>query len=970
MSDVSNVASLTPMMRQYFEIKQQYPDTLVFYRLGDFYELFHDDAKVISDLLDLTLTRRNNVPMAGVPFHAADGYIARLIKLGRSVVICEQVGDRATTKGMMERKVSRIITPGTVTDEGMVPEREENIIACIFEQKGVFGLSHLNISSGKFVASEYQSLADLSVMLSKLSPAELLYPERFTYYKDIQNILCRKALPLWDFDYDNAVTALCKQFKTMSLNGFGVDKLHTGICAAAALINYVKSTQNTDLEHVRAISLEESNSLVIIDRAARKNLELTERLSGELHGSLLGVLDKTSTAMGSRLLRNMLLNPLRNNTEIEGRLDLVEALAHANKRFELSELLSSIGDLERIVARIGLRSAKPRDLSTLRDSISLLPELKELLRTCVQQSNDAGAQSSEYENTDNSNANAPAPALAPAPACANTISASDDVTTLQEVAPDNCSTTGTQSSDAKSNKYRDILINKAEMLPKLDEVYELLKKAIAEMPALLVRDGGVIASEYSAELDELRELQSGSERILMKIEEREKERTEISSLKVRFNNVHGFYIEVSKSNSDKVPADYIRRQTLKNSERYITPELKELEDKTLSAKTRALLLEKELYDQIVEELIKHLPDLSAFAHNVAVIDTALSLAKCALEHHYVRPELSSDNIINIEQGRHAVVEAISDTPFIANSLELSPKRNLAVISGPNMGGKSTFMRQVALIAIMARIGSFVPATSAIIGDIDRIFTRIGASDDLSSGRSTFMVEMEETATILNNATDLSLVIMDEVGRGTSGAEGSAIAEAIVQYLAKDIHPKTMFATHYAEVTTLVELYPNAFNLCFNAKEFNGKIVFLYQAEKGRQSRSFGIEVAQLAGVPVKITKKAIGFYIARTKELDNANIFTPPLLATNDLGNLDSASDNNASTENAPASQIADAKQKQATLEAKLIEAQAQAAALQEELSKAQSLMQSIKEIDLNSLTPLQALITLSSLKETLTAKN
>lgn len=966
MSDVSNVASLTPMMRQYFEIKQQYPDTLVFYRLGDFYELFHDDAKVISDLLDLTLTRRNNVPMAGVPFHAADGYIARLIKLGRSVVICEQVGDRATTKGMMERKVSRIITPGTVTDEGMVPEREENIIACIFEQKGVFGLSHLNISSGKFVASEYQSLADLSVMLSKLSPAELLYPERFTYYKDIQNILCRKALPLWDFDYDNAVTALCKQFNTMSLNGFGVDKLHTGICAAAALINYVKSTQNTNLEHVRAISLEESNSLVIIDRAARKNLELTESLSGELRGSLLGVLDKTSTAMGSRLLRNMLLNPLRNNTEIEGRLDLVEALAHANKRFDLSELLCSIGDLERIVARIGLRSAKPRDLSTLRDSLSLLPELKELLRTCVQQTSDDGAPSSEYENTDNTNATAPSPAPAPAasPACADTVSASDDVTTSEEIAPDTCSAKDTQQSDAKSNQYRDILINKAEMLPKLDEVYELLKKAIAEMPALLVRDGGVIASLYSPELDELRELQSGSERILMKIEEREKERTEISSLKVRFNNVHGFYIEVSKANSDKVPADYIRRQTLKNSERYITPELKELEDKTLSAKTRALLLEKELYDQIVEELIKHLPDLSAFAHNVAVIDTALSLAKCALEHHYVRPELSSDNIIKIEEGRHAVVEAISDTPFIANSLELSTKRNLAVISGPNMGGKSTFMRQVALIAIMARIGSFVPAKSAIIGDIDRIFTRIGASDDLSSGRSTFMVEMEETATILNNATDLSLVIMDEVGRGTSGAEGSAIAEAIVQYLAKDIHPKTMFATHYAEVTTLVELYPNAFNLCFNAKEFNGKIVFLYQAEKGRQSRSFGIEVAQLAGVPVKITKKAIGFYIARTKELDNANIFTPPLLATNDLGNLDSASDNNFSTENAHASQIADAKQKQATLEAKLIEAQAQAAALQEELSKAQSLMQSIKEIDLNSLTPLQALNTLSSLKE------
>ncbi len=949
MSEMINLASLTPMMRQYFEIKKQYPDTLVFYRLGDFYELFYDDAKIVSNLLDLTLTRRNAqsespVPMAGIPFHAADGYIAKLIRLGRSVVICEQIGDRASTKGMMERQVTKIITPGTVTDEGMVPDREDNLIASVYEEKGVFALSCLNISSGRFTVGEFKSLADLKVMLSKVAPAELLYPEQFKYYDDIQSCLCRKALPVWEYNYDTAFEALCKQFKTRSLNGFGIEKLHVGICAAGSLISYVKFTQNTDIVHVTSIALDESSSTVIIDRPARKNLELTESLSGELKGSLVGVLDKSCTSMGSRLLRNMIVNPLRNNAEIERRLDFVEALQRSLELAKFTDILASMGDLERIVARIGLRSARPRDLSTLREALKLLPEIKRILKS----------ESVAIGNGQD-------PTAARAAAAREAARAEGGQSAELAVEP-----TEQEIAD-KCKRLAAVLKERAECLPDMDDICKLLTDAIAEYPAVMVRDGGVIANGYNSELDELRELQTGSESILLKIEEREKERTEISSLKVRFNNVHGYYIEVSKVNTDKVPMDYIRRQTLKNSERYITPELKELEDKTLSAKTRCLQLEKEIYEQLLEEMIKHLPDLSAFAHNIAVLDVSLALAECALKNHYVRPKLTDKNIIKIVKGRHPVVEAISEKPFIANSIELNSKSNLAVISGPNMGGKSTFMRQTALIAIMARIGSFVPANSAIIGDIDRIYTRIGASDDLASGRSTFMVEMEETATILNNATDLSLVIMDEVGRGTSGAEGSAIAEAIVQYLAKDIHPKTMFATHYTEVTTLVEVYPNAFNLCFNAKEFQGKIVFLYQAERGRQSRSFGIEVAQLAGVPVKITKKAIGFYISRTKEIDSANIFTPPLLASAELGAMEAATSDNANVSNeADAAIIASQNQRIATLEAEKREAVAQVASLEDEINKNHELLKTLKSIDLNTLTPLQALNTLSSLIESI----
>lgn len=903
--DGIDVNQLTPMMRQYFEVKKNYPDTLVFYRLGDFYELFYDDAKIVSNLLDLTLTRRGNqssqpVPMAGVPYHSSDNYIARLIKLGRSVVICDQVGDR--NKGtMMSRKVTRIITPGTVTDEGMIPERQDNLIAAIYEERDVFALVTLNLSTGRFGATQVNSLPQLAMLLSKTSPAELLYPERFKYYKEIQNIVCRKALPAWDFNHDTAYAKLCEQFKTNSLQSFGIHNLKCAICAAGALLNYVKTTQNVALEHVTNIVNDNVSNVVMLDHNAQKNLELISSLSGNEKNSLLGILDETQTSMGSRMLRNMIINPLRNNEQVNNRLDLVEALQHAPKSEQLSQILSAMGDLERIVARIGLRSAKPRDLSKLRDAIELLPIFKENL---VSQ---------------------------------DLVSSDDDGKSL-------------------SDKQLTLLQAQSELLPELDEVGILLKNAIKEFPALLLREGGVIADGYHQELDELRDLQNGSEQTLQAIEEREKERTGISTLKVRFNNVHGYYIELSRLAADQVPSEYVRRQTLKNSERYITPELKALEERSLSAKARSLQLEKELYDQVIENLILSLPKLSAFAHNTALLDVALSLARVATKRHYVRPQLSSQSIIKVEAGRHPVVEAINEQQFIVNSLELNDKQSLAVISGPNMGGKSTFMRQNALIAIMARMGSFVPATSALIGDIDRIFTRIGASDDLSSGRSTFMVEMEETATILNNATENSLVIMDEVGRGTSGAEGAAIAEAIVQYLSKNIHPKTMFATHYTEVTTLVESYSNAFNLCFNAKEFQGKIVFLYSAQRGRQSRSFGIEVAQLAGVPSKITKSAIGFYQARTKELNSNSIFTAPLLS------FDTSTTDQESLH---------LMQEQITaLQSQLMESQAQISQLEFEIERQKEMKNQLSELDLNSLTPLEALNTLNELKKLATTKS
>ena len=963
---------LTPMMKQYFEVKQQYPDTLVFFRLGDFYELFYDDAKIVSNLLDLTLTRRGNqggepVPMAGIPFHAADSYIARLLKMGRSIVICEQMVDKQTAgRNMIPRKVSRIITPGTVTDEGMVPERQDNILAAVFADKTNFGFSTLDLSTGRFTTTEVDNLPDLLLYVNKVNPAELLYPERFAYFKEIEHLLCIKSLPAWDFDFETAQTLLCQQFKTKSLSGFDVQGMHAGICAAGALLHYLKSTQTVDIAHITGIVHDKSSNLVLLDKNAQRNLELLSNLNGNDQGSLLAILDETRTLMGSRLLRNMLVNPLRNNQELNYRLDVVEALMQWPQAEELSSILSNIGDLERIVARIGLSSAKPRDLSKLRDALAQIPSIKHLLNTAftagssdLPQGQTVTAQTAADVATDTTTTTTATDATAETAMAATAATAATTETTTATAA------TTANSTNPDAERYRTLLALKADQIPDLSAVHDLLQRAIKEFPSLLIRDGDVIADGYNDELDELRDLQNGSEQTLKAIEEREKQRTGINTLKVSFNNIHGYYIEVSRGAADRVPMDYIRRQTLKNSERYITPELKELEEKTLSAQTRCLQIEKELFEQVLEQLIAAIPELSTLAHLLAQLDVAQALGRVAQKRGYTRPTLTSDSVIKIVAGRHPVVEALSTNQFISNGIELNAEHNLAVISGPNMGGKSTFMRQTALIAIMARMGSFVPAKEAVIGDIDRIFTRIGASDDLAAGRSTFMVEMEETATILNNASPKSLVIMDEVGRGTSGAEGAAIAEAIVQYLAKDLKPKTMFATHYAEVTTLVENYPNAFNLCFNAKEFQGQIVFLYHAERGRQARSFGIEVAQLAGVPSKITKKALGFFKARAKELDNSNLFTPPLSLTDELSEVNSAAGSDSPDLKA---QLQAQAQLIAQLQAQLTETQAEKAQLEHEDAQLKELISELTALNLDSLTPLNALNLLSELKAKLTA--
>lgn len=962
---MSEQDNITPMMRHYQEVKAQYPDDLVFYRLGDFYELFYDDAKVASEVLDLTLTRRGNnngnpIPMAGVPFHAADTYISRLLKQGYSVVICEQIGERKQGKSM-DRKVTKVITPGTVTEDEMLPERQDNLVASIYQDKLHFGFATLNLCSGKFTTTELSSTQDLKLYIDKIAPAELIYPERFAYMDLIQDCLCIKARPLWTYDYQTAYDALCKQFKTKSLIGFGIEEQTSAICAAGSLLDYVHSTQNVTLEHITSISRYESSNIVLLDKCAQKNLELVTNLNGESHGSLLNVLDQTRTSMGSRQLRNMMLNPMRDNAKVNQRLDLVEAFMSFPKLEELSDLFASIGDIERIVARISLHSAKPRDLSKLRDSLELLPSIKYTLCTGAGLEPPApvtfkpldahnfardhdvdgaptnfnsdygviiggqvadGGMATPTIGTDAAQTNAFREALnvfdAQHKAQAEQIEALDaqaEARTEAEAwtgagpnarpgtgagteAEPNAGisgATGATSSEAMEQgqpvlqeyggrlsapQMQRIFKQWSDNLPEVADLADLLKRSIKEFPALLLRDGGVIADGYNADLDQKRDLQNGAEETLAAIEEREKARTGINNLKVRYNNLHGYYIEISKSAAQNAPLDYARLQTLKNAERFITEELRELQKETSAAKEESLRLEKRLFDEVQETLISRLNDLKAISQQLALMDACVSLSEVALQRHYVRPVLVDKSYFKVVAGRHPVVESLSNTPFISNGLELSDEHSLVVISGPNMGGKSTFMRQNALIAIMARMGSFVPANSAIIGDIDRIFTRIGASDDLASGRSTFMVEMEETATILNNASPKSLVIMDEVGRGTSGLEGAAIAEAIVQYLVNTLPAKTMFATHYTEVTNLVENYPNAQNLCFNAKEYQGKIVFLYHAQPGRQSRSFGIEVAQLAGIPDKITKQAILFFQARTQEMNQVNQFSPSLFAS------------------------------------------------------------------------------------------
>ena len=782
----------TPMMQQYLRIKAENKNHILFYRMGDFYELFFDDAKKVAKILDITLTARGHsngepIPMCGVPFHSVEPYLAKLVKLGESVAICEQVGDPATSKGPVERKVARVLTPGTVTDETLLDDKRDNFLAAINQVDDIFGLATLDISSGRFSVMELGSEDALLSELERLRPSELLLSESFDRNVLPADIKGLRSQSPWLFDSENAYQLLVKQFGTHDLSAYGCEDLQTAIGAAGCLLEYVKDTQKTALPHIQGLHTERREDTIIMDASTRRNLEIEHNLSGTTEHTLASLMDSTATSMGGRMLRRWLNQPIRDRNILNSRYQAIEALIDQHRFIDVHEVLKNIGDIERILARVALKSARPRDLAVLRDSLQKMPALKQIL------------------------AELPSSAL------------------LQDLK---------NTCDDHS------------------AVFQLLTNAIVENPPVVIRDGGVIAKNYDTELDELRELRENSDQFLVDMEKREKEQTGISSLKVGFNRVHGFYIEISRLNSDKAPAHYIRRQTLKAAERFITPELKEYEDKVLSAKERALAKEKALYEQVIEQLQPHLTALQKTAATIAEIDVLHCLAEKAIGLNLCRPELSDKPGLKIIAGRHPVVESVLETPFVPNNLDLSDSRKILIITGPNMGGKSTYMRQTALIVLLAHIGSFVPAESVSVGEIDRIFTRIGASDDLVGGRSTFMVEMTETANILHNATANSLVLLDEIGRGTSTFDGLALAWAVADHLSTQIKSLTLFATHYFELTVLPEQRPNVANVHLSATEHNNKIIFLHTVKNGAASQSYGLQVASLAGVPQKVIDKA------------------------------------------------------------------------------------------------------------------
>ncbi|WP_258806931.1 DNA mismatch repair protein MutS [Pseudidiomarina sp. CB1] len=781
----------TPMMQQYLRIKAEHADTLLFYRMGDFYELFYQDAQKAAELLDISLTQRGAsngkpIPMAGVPYHAAENYLARLLQLGESVAICEQVGDPATSKGPVERKVVRVLTPGTVTDEALLNEGSENLLVAVAPQEREgqhhFGIASLDLASGRFSVSEVASEAALQAELQRLQPAELLYPDTVQWQTTWHPCEARRARPDWEFASDSAHALLCRQFAVQHLDGFGVSHLPVALGAAGALLNYVKLTQRAALPHIQAIHAEQSSDAVQMDAATQRNLELVTSLSGGTT-SLFNTINRTATAMGARLLRRWLQRPIRNSKEIASRYDAVATLQDQDLA-TIRQQLRAIGDLERVLSRIALRSARPRDLTRLRSALQALPEVR-------QQLNDLSA-----------------------------------------------------------------LMPWHAQLAELPELRSTLEAALVESPPLLIRDGGVLADGFDEELDEQRALAAGATDFLKQIETRERERTGIQTLKVGYNKVHGYYLEASRAAAAHIPADYQRRQTLKNAERYIIPELKTYEDKVLQAQSRALAREKWLYDALLNEAAEQLSSLQRTARAVAELDVLHSFAKQALTHNYCRPSLTAERGIELQAARHPVIEAQLEEPFIANDVRLDAQDHMLLITGPNMGGKSTYMRQTALIAILAYCGSYVPAAAAQLGPIDRIFTRIGASDDLASGRSTFMVEMTEAATILHNATPQSLVLMDEIGRGTSTYDGLALAWACAEALLQQNRALTLFATHYFELTQSIAQLPGCRNVHVEATEHDDHIVFEHRVSDGAANRSFGVQVAQLAGLPRPVLQRA------------------------------------------------------------------------------------------------------------------
>ncbi|MCV6639083.1 DNA mismatch repair protein MutS [Candidatus Albibeggiatoa sp. nov. NOAA] len=798
-----DISRHTPVMQQYLRIKAEHPDTLLFYRMGDFYELFFEDAERAGVILDIAVTKRGksgglDIPMAGVPYHAIEPYLAKLVKQGHSAVICEQVGDPATSKGPVERQVSRIITPGTLTDEALLDERQDSVLVAVHCEKNTFGIATLNLSSGRFTVTEVNSESLLHSELVRLQPAELLISEDYSF--NLPKFPVRKQPP-WYFDIQTALRLLTQQFGVQNLAGFGCDHLTLAITAAGCLLQYAKETQRTALPHLQGLSWERREDSLMMDVATRRNLELDSGLQGKQEHTLVNVLDQCATPMGSRLLRRWLHRPLRDTAILSARHQSIGKLLEQNNIHGLYKLLRSMGDVERILARVAIRSARPRDLTQLRTALGLLPEVKK------------------------------------------------ELALLQT----------------------DLLQDIGEKITVFPEIYTLLCQAVVEEPPFLIRDGGVIAAGYSPELDELRRLSHDANGYLSDLEMRERERTGIQNLKVGYNKVHGYYIEISRTQSNQVPEDYVRRQTLKAVERFITKELKLFEDKVLSANERALQLEKHLYEELLLKLLDYLKPLQICSAAVAELDVLNTLAERADTLKYNPPEFTHEEVVLIEEGRHPVVEAIQDIPFMPNDLNLHEDRRMLLITGANMSGKSVYMRQTALIVLLAHIGSFVPAQKAVLGSIDGIFTRIGASDDLAGGRSTFMVEMTETANILHNATRNSLVLMDEIGRGTSTFDGLSLAWACAEHLLQKLNCYTLFATHYFELTRLPELHKGVTNAHLEAVEKQDKLIFLHTVKDGAANQSYGLQVALLAGVPKTVVNQAK----KRLKMLENQQLGAP-----------------------------------------------------------------------------------------------
>ncbi|MDJ0927691.1 MAG: DNA mismatch repair protein MutS [Gammaproteobacteria bacterium] len=781
-------AGHTPMMRQYLRIKAEFPDTLLFYRMGDFYELFYDDARRAATLIDITLTSRGKsagqpIPMAGVPYHAAESYLAKLLRQGESVAICEQVGDPATSKGPVAREVVRVLTPGTLTDEALLDSRRDNLIAALCPDGSRAGLAWLELSSGRLSISELAD-TDMASELERLQVAELLLPEQAAPAGLASMDTRTRELPPWQFDADTARRKLCEQFGTLNLDGFGCADLPLAIRAAGGLLQYVRDTQRSSLPHIDGLTVERAGDSLLVDAVTRRNLEIDRSLAGREADTLAGLMDRCATTMGSRMLRRWLNRPLRDHTLLRQRYQAVGQL-QANAGPELTDLLRRVGDVERILTRVALLSARPRDLAQLRTALQLLPAIRHRVPT--------------------------------------------DSPLLQALAQ--------QLADRPAIQAR-------------------LERALVDEPPMLIRDGGVIAAGYDVELDELRNTSQHADAYLAELEVRERDRTGLPSLKVGYNRVHGYYIEISKAQAEQAPADYIRRQTLKGAERYVTPELKDFEGRVLTARERALAREKRLYHELLEAHQPELAALQSMSAGLAEIDVLANFAGRARDLDLREPELTGEPGLVIEGGRHPVVEQVSGEAFIPNDLSLDQQCRMLIITGPNMGGKSTYMRQAALIAILAHVGSFVPATAARLGPIDRIFTRIGAADDLSGGRSTFMVEMSETANILNNATEQSLVLLDEIGRGTSTFDGLSLAWATARHIASDVGAFALFATHYFELTALADELPTCANVHLDATEHGDQLIFMHQVKPGPANQSYGLQVAQLAGVPRAVIRQA------------------------------------------------------------------------------------------------------------------